>query len=77
MITQIGIVAGEIWNYLEKHEKVDQLENVIGELSKDRDLVLMSLGWLAREGHVIVDGNAPNYSVTLTNVKGSKDERTN
>ncbi|MGB3111796.1 MAG: winged helix-turn-helix domain-containing protein, partial [Candidatus Omnitrophota bacterium] len=68
-------VAGEIWTSLEGHNKVDHIDNLISELSRDRDLVLMSLGWLAREGHVAMKGDAPNYLVTLMNEKGSKDER--
>jgi hypothetical protein len=27
--------------------------------------VLMSIGWLAREGHVIVEGTSPDYQVHL------------
>jgi hypothetical protein len=74
MITQIGIIAGEIWSYLESHDKVDQLDGVINGLSRERDLVLMSIGWLAREGHVVLEGEAPNYMVKLTNKKGKEDE---
>ena len=47
MITEIGITAGDIWHYLDKHESatLDQLARGIG---KPKDLILMSLGWLAR-----------------------------
>jgi hypothetical protein len=67
VITQIGIVAGEIWDYLEGHDKKAKLDDVIGSLGKNRDLVLMSIGWLAREGHVVLEGEAPEYTVKLTN----------
>ena len=70
MITQIGIVAGEIWSYLEGHNKEALLADVIGSVGKDRDLVLMSIGWLAREGHVALKGEAPDFTVKLTNEKG-------
>ncbi|NQT46625.1 MAG: winged helix-turn-helix domain-containing protein [Candidatus Omnitrophica bacterium] len=63
MITKIGIVAGEIWHYLEGHGDTS-LEALIKGVDKPRDVVLMSLGWLAREGHIILEG-APNYSVSL------------
>ncbi|MDP8260832.1 MAG: winged helix-turn-helix domain-containing protein [Candidatus Kappaea frigidicola] len=53
MITQIGITAGEIWHYLDKHGAVE-LETLISELKKDNNLTLMSLGWLAREGHISI-----------------------
>lgn len=51
MITEIGIVAGEIWNLLEK-KKSAPIDTIVDSLHRSRDLVLMSLGWLAREGHV-------------------------
>ncbi|MFQ5952432.1 MAG: winged helix-turn-helix domain-containing protein [Candidatus Omnitrophota bacterium] len=72
MITQIGIVAGEIWNYLEKHDKQGQLDSMVSEVGKERDIVLMSIGWLAREGHVVLQGDAPGYTVKLTKRKGEK-----
>ena len=69
MITQIGIVAGEIWDYLENHDKSALMEDVVGGLGKDRDIVLMSMGWLAREGHITLNGEGPNCIVRLTNEK--------
>ena len=66
MITKIGLVAGDIWNYLDTHNRQDTLNSIIRGVGKDRDLVLMSLGWLAREGHVMLEGHSSNYSVKLT-----------
>ena len=63
MITRIGIVAGEIWHYLEGHGDTS-LETLIKGVDKPRDVILMSLGWLAREGHIILE-DAPNYNVSL------------
>jgi hypothetical protein len=65
MITQIGIVAGEIWHYLETKKKADDIESIIKKVGKPRELVLMSLGWLAREGHIIMEGDSPNKKVSL------------
>jgi hypothetical protein len=65
MITEIGIVAGDIWHFLDQHGEV-ALSDLIKGIDKPRDNVLMSLGWLAREGHVIlnqIDKN--NYKITL------------
>ena len=53
MITEIGIVAGEIWHYLEAHPEAP-FSDVVAGIQRPRDLALMSLGWLSREGHVIV-----------------------
>lgn len=54
MITQIGIIAGEIWHYLDVNGKV-KLSCLFTDLGADDYLILMSLGWLAREGHVIMN----------------------
>jgi hypothetical protein len=65
MITKIGIVAGDIWHFLDQKGEVTLLDLVRG-IDKPRDLILMSLGWLAREGHVIlqqIDNN--NYTASL------------
>lgn len=53
MITEIGIIAGEIWHFLDENGQVT-LEELINGIDKPKDIVLMSLGWLAREGHVLV-----------------------
>ncbi len=53
MITEIGIVAGEIWHYLEDHQEVPFSELTTG-IKQSRDMALMSVGWLAREGHIVV-----------------------
>ncbi|MCM8797397.1 MAG: winged helix-turn-helix domain-containing protein [Candidatus Omnitrophica bacterium] len=65
MITEIGIVAGEIWHYLDQQGEVD-LDNLVRGIERNRDNVLMSLGWLAREGHVLLQQTAPNcYKISL------------
>jgi hypothetical protein len=65
MITKIGIVAGDIWHYLEKKGEVT-LSELSANLDKPHKLILMSLGWLAREGHVIVEMlGEENYKIKL------------
>ncbi len=64
MITEIGIVAGDIWHYLDKHGEVSFSQLVSG-IKHPRDLSLMSVGWLAREGHVIVKQEGNDYRVWL------------
>jgi hypothetical protein len=65
MITQIGIVAGEIWHYLENNATVGTLDDITKAIDKPREVVLMSVGWLAREGHIVLEGECPHYKVTL------------
>jgi len=64
MITEIGIVAGEIWEFLDKNGEVS-LPQLIGGIEQPRELVLMSLGWLAREGHVLVSLEEDSYRISL------------
>ena len=64
MITELGIVAGDIWHFLDEHDK-SVLSNLVAELDKPRDTILMSLGWLAREGHVKLDKEGEDYKIEL------------
>lgn len=64
MITEIGIVAGEIWHYLDTQGEV-KFADVVSSIGRPRELALMSLGWLAREGHVIVRQEGKDCQVAL------------
>ena len=64
MITEIGIVAGDIWHFLDQHGEV-LLSDLVKGVEKPRDDILMSLGWLAREGHVILQQIDSDYKVSL------------
>lgn len=64
MIIEIGIAAGEIWHYLDEHGEV-KLSEIVSGIDKPRDIILMSLGWLAREGHVILEKETNDYKVSL------------
>ena len=64
MITEIGIAAGDIWHYLDEHGSAT-LDELARHIKKDRDLLLMSLGWLAREGHVVVRQEGQDFVVAL------------
>ena len=64
MITEIGIVAGDIWHYLDQH-RTCTLSKLVQAIDKDRNVALMSLGWLAREGHVIMESEGSDYKITL------------
>lgn len=64
MITEIGITAGDIWHYLDTHGK-SSLKDITSVINTERDRVLMSIGWLAREGYVIVEKSGSDYQVYL------------
>ena len=55
MITKIGFVAGDIWQYLDSRPEGATLREMCRDIEEPRDYLLMSLGWLAREGHVILE----------------------
>ncbi|MFH1411501.1 MAG: winged helix-turn-helix domain-containing protein [Candidatus Omnitrophota bacterium] len=65
MITAIGIVAGEIWEYLDKTGSSVPLEELVSGIERPRDAVLMSVGWLAREGHIVVEETVGGRTVKL------------
>ena len=64
MITEIGITAGDIWHYLDRHGSAT-LEQLAQGINKPRELLLMSLGWLAREGHVTLGDEKSGYLTRL------------
>lgn len=64
MITEIGIVAGDIWHFLDEHGEV-MMSALLKGIERPRDITLMSLGWLAREGHVILQQIGSDYKINL------------
>ncbi len=65
MITELGIVAGEVWQYLDQHGEV-RFSRLVAEIpNHPRDSILMSVGWLAREGHVIVREEGKDFLLNL------------
>jgi hypothetical protein len=53
MITEIGVAAGEIWKLLDEKGRLE-LSEVVKENPHKRELMLMALGWLCREGHILL-----------------------
>ncbi len=54
MIMEIGLIAGEILNYVEKIEEPFSFDDIKSKIDYPDDLILMSLGWLVREKHIFV-----------------------
>lgn len=52
MITKIGIVSGEILMLLDRNARPLSLGDIESRSEESRDLILMSLGWLIREGYI-------------------------
>lgn len=65
MITEIGIAAGDIWHHLDEKGSAT-LDQLAKNIKKPRELLLMSLGWLAREGHVSLGDAQSGYLTSLS-----------
>ena len=66
MIMEIGFAAGDIWQFLDKQPGFTaRFSTLAARLGLPRNLLLMSVGWLAREGHVILKPQGDDYDVTL------------
>lgn len=64
MITEIGITAGDIWHYLDNYGEVTFMQ-LASSIDRPKELLFMSLGWLAREGHVILNQEGQDYKISL------------
>jgi hypothetical protein len=54
MLDDIGIIAGEIWCYLEKNEEAS-VGKLTQELKQTDRMILLGLGWLAREDKLKIE----------------------
>ena len=68
MITEIGIVAGEIWQLLDNEGSM-RVKDIAERMERPDFLIFMSLGWLSREGHIILDKKEDDFIVTLRDRK--------
>ena len=60
MITKIGVISGEIITLLEQENNpLLTTDDIAVLLDEPREWVLMSVGWLLREGYLYVHGNNP------------------
>ena len=68
MIIKIGIIAGDIWNLLEEDGDFT-LTEIHNRLSHQKDPILMSIGWLAREGHITLEKVGEDFQISLRKKK--------
>jgi hypothetical protein len=66
MIETIGIAAGEIWKFLDKQEQPVTLSTLRKNLSLSSTLLIMGLGWLAREGKINIEIPEDSYSYRIS-----------
>ncbi len=53
-IARIGETAGKVWHYLNEHGP-RPLTTLSRELGEPRDLVMLAVGWLAREDKIRIE----------------------
>ncbi len=75
MITWIGLCAGEIWQYLERHDNQASLEIILREVKAPKETILMAIGWLAKEGYIQIEGTLPNFDIKLNPDKMGDDRK--
>lgn len=63
-ISNIGSVAGMIWNYLTMNGPVT-LSRLAKDIEAPRDVVMQGVGWLAREGKVRFDETPRSKVISL------------
>jgi hypothetical protein len=64
MIDQIGESAGAVWRHLNEHG-ASAPQQINEFLKLDETLFLMAIGWLAREGKLVFEGEGTKLIVSL------------
>jgi hypothetical protein len=64
-MNSIGAVAGQIWSYLHDRGSVS-LTQLARDVDAPRDTVMQGVGWLAREGKVVISKDARSKQIRLT-----------
>lgn len=65
MITWIGLCAGEVWHYLDAHQGNAQLKDLRSAIDAPRETILMAVGWLGREGYILLEGDLSDLHIRL------------
>lgn len=67
MTEKIGMNAGLIWHVLDEIDEPLNLKHIKSKtkIRTERD-VLLALGWLAKEGKLIFDGEGKDFTVQLS-----------
>lgn len=63
-VAQIGETAGEIWRLLNQRGPMT-ITALLKEIDEPRDLVMQSLGWLAREDKLEIEENGRSKSFSV------------
>lgn len=61
----IGEMAGLVWQYLSDHGRVT-VSRLVKEIDAPRDLVMQAVGWLAREGKIVIQEERRSKLISLS-----------
>jgi hypothetical protein len=65
MSREIGEAAGIIWRFLKQQDEPVTLSTLTKNLDLSSTLLMMGLGWLAREDEVIIEMSGNSYRICL------------
>lgn len=65
MIEDIGNAAGEIWRFLEQQTEPVNLTTLKKNVPISSSLLMMGLGWLAREDKVRIESSEASYKISI------------
>ena len=65
MIIRLGVVAGEMLTILEQTGGPMNIDELGKKLDHPQEIVLMSLGWMVRQGYLKLEERENNYVVSL------------
>ncbi len=66
MIDDIGKTAGMVWEFLSKQEKPVTLNTLKKEVPTSATLLMMAVGWLAREDKINIDISDESFSYKIS-----------
>lgn len=68
-VIEVSVAAGEMLSGLEQHGGAAALEQLASSRRCSRDLAMMAVGWLFKEGLVTVQPGIGDWIVTTTESK--------
>lgn len=63
-VQQIGEIAGEVWHVLKTHGSMSAAK-LSKAVDAPRDVVMQAVGWLAREGKLVIDETSRGRTISL------------
>lgn len=66
MIEDIGKTAGEIWTFLNSQSEAVNLAKLRKNISAPTNILMMALGWLAREDKLYIDISEDSYEYKIS-----------